>query len=99
MCIYMTLYELKDHMYTCICIYKYLGSSQCAELIGFLHNVGFSFGKCRVSAKFVLDVLHGYLDSSSGLLAGSWLGFLMRFVLIRAVILTALGVFRDLHAV
>ena len=53
----------------------YLGSSKCAKLLGILHNIGFLFGKLCVSATFVLDVLHEYLDSSSGLHNGICLGF------------------------
>lgn len=70
----------------------HLGSSECTELIGLLHYVGFPFGESCVSSQLVLDVLHGDLDSTSSLLTGSRFWLLVRFILVRAVVSCALWV-------
>ena len=60
----------------------YLGSSECAELVSLLHDVGFPLREGRVSSQLVLDVLHGDLHSTSSLFTRSGLWLLVRFIIV-----------------
>ena len=74
----------------------YLGSSERAKLISFLHDIGLPLRECGIPPQFVLDVLHRYLYPASCLLPWSWFGLLLRFIIITTVVSSTLGVLRDL---